>query len=256
MSLRERVAGGPRLLWLDYTDYAGTLLAGGRVPWLDVGALLAWQRKAQALLRSDVVALPVGAVAAAWLGAHPALAAAMAAKSRTVFALKALLADEALRSHMRELAEGLRAGFESAPLALVCAAPRAWAGHAYLQAHGRQAEIDDDAADSAAVQVADFLRVFGESGIDVLMIEESDGGAEEQPVLNVAAHYRWEVVRRDAEALRFDDIATPAIPETYWNGGAVQVPGNGGLQYARIPADAQPEAVLDRLARLRGEGHP
>lgn len=40
--------------------------------------------------------LPVGAVAAAWLEAYPALQSAMAAKRRAVFPLRTLLADDAL----------------------------------------------------------------------------------------------------------------------------------------------------------------
>ena len=39
--------------------------------------------------------LPVGAVAAAWLEAYPALQSAMAAKRRAVFPLRTLLADAA-----------------------------------------------------------------------------------------------------------------------------------------------------------------
>jgi len=85
-------------LWVESTAYAARLLADDQVPWLDVAGVVGWQRKAQGLLRSDVVTLPVAPVCAAWLAAHPALAKAMAAKSRVGFALKTLLADAANRA--------------------------------------------------------------------------------------------------------------------------------------------------------------
>lgn len=274
MTFLDQLAPGRRLLWLDYVDYAGALLAGGAVPWLDVGALLAWQRKAQALLRSDVVMLPVGTVCTAWLAAHEPLRTTMASKSRALFPLKTLLADNALRTHLAELAEGLRASFTETPLALVCPSPRRWFGEAYLQAHGEGIAVGEDAADSAAVLIADFLRLFGESGVDVLLLEEGPDSEPEsaaaiacyQPVLNVAAHYRWDVglsapLGRYAggeSGLAFVLAPRPlpgsttgiVVPAAYWDGAAPDLPAEG-LRYARIPAAAQPEAVLERLAQLR-----
>ncbi|MFP5307809.1 MAG: hypothetical protein ACLGI7_18560 [Gammaproteobacteria bacterium] len=249
MTFLDQLSPGRKLLWLDYTEYAGALLAGGTVPWLDVAALLAWQRKAQALLRSDVIGLPVGVVCAAWTGAHQALCAAMAAKARTLFPLKTLLADSGLCAHLVELAEGLRASFTETPLALVCPSPRRWAAQAYAQAHRETPDIDEDDADSAAVLIADFLRLFGESGVDVLLIEDACGGIEEQPMLNVAAHYRWEIARHMPQALSVGAVAAAVVPETYWSGNAEAA--IDGPRYARIPSDARPEAVLERLSLLR-----
>lgn len=267
-----------RPLWLDYGDYAGALLAGGQPPWLDVGAFVAWQRKAQGLLKSDVVGLPVASVVEAWLAARPGLREEMASKRRTVFALKTLLADEALRAHLVELVRGLRGCFADTPLALVCPSPRRWVAEAFRQAHGADAEVEvgDDEADSAAMYMADFLRSFGEAGIDVLLLRESADSepadaaavAVYQPVLNIAAHYRWEL-GLEAAAGRYAGgeaglgfvIAPSAlpgaragceVPAAFWSGG-VAPPDcpPGGLRHARIPADAQPETVLQRLGELR-----
>jgi hypothetical protein len=259
-------------LWLDYGDYAGALLAQGAVPWLDVSALVAWQRKAQGLLKSDVLQLPVATVCAAWLAANPPLREAMAAKKRTVFPLKTLLADEALRAHLVELAKGLRTCFAELPLALACPSPRHWVAEAFRQAHGdgEAVEVGDDETDSAAVYVADFLRSFGDAGVDVLLLQESldsepastEALALYQPVLNIAAHYRWSTVL-DAPAGRLSDatgfgflIAASAgggrrIPTEFWSGaGAPDCPPQG-FRHAAIPAAAQPESVLQRLAELR-----
>lgn len=273
-ALDDLLAQGKRL-WLDYAEYAGALLAGGKVPWLDVSALVAWQRKAQGLLQSDVLELPLGTAAAAWLEAHPALREAMRAKRRALFPLRTLLADEALRAHLVELAQGLRASFARLPLALACPSPKRWALEAYREAFGEDPEIEPEDVEDAAVYLADFLRSFGEVGVDLLLLRESaesepaDAAALEayRPVLNVAAHYRWETGLA-APAGRYAGggaglgfvIAPQAldgacagriVPEAYWRGEAAPPCPERGFRYAGVPADAQPEAVLQRLAALR-----
>jgi len=271
----DLLSGSRKPLWLDYSDYAGVLMNKGTVPWLDAAALIAWQRKAQGLLKSDVLAFPVAAVCAAWLDAYPDLRSAMGSKTRTVFAIKTLLADESLRAHLLELARGLRACFAELPLALVCPSPRRWTGLAYQQAHGAAAEVEDDDADSAAVYIADFLRSFGDVGIDVLLLQEADDGAATaaealalyQPVLNIAAHYRWAVGLfapagfKDGGSAGLNFVVAAAahpgvasgciVPADYWSGAAATDCPPAGFRYATIPADAQPESVLQRLAGLR-----
>ncbi|HSW14984.1 MAG TPA: hypothetical protein VLI06_19210 [Solimonas sp.] len=263
-----------KALWLDYTDYAAALLANGAVPWLDAGAAVAWQRKAQGLLKSDVITLPVAAVCAAWIDTHPALREAMAAKRRAVVPLKTLLADEGLRTQLVELAAGLRACFPSLPLALAVPSPREWVAQAYRQAHGSEVEVGEDEADSAAVYLADFLRAFGEAGVDALLLQESAASEPEvaealscyQPVLNVAAHYRWDVGlgapggRYAGGAAGLGFVVAPRalpgtragciVPEDFWTGAAPPDCPPHGFRYAVIPPGAQPEAVLQRLAVL------
>ena len=228
-------------LWLDYSDYAGALMSKGAVPWLDVAALIAWQRKAQGLLKSDVLALPLDAVCAAWLDARPDLRSAMGSKSRTVFAIRTLLADESLRTHLLELARGLRACFAELPLALVCPSPRLWTGLAFQQAHGTAAEVEGVAT------TAEALALY-------------------QPVLNIAAHYRWAVGLSAPAGFRdggsaglsfvVADAAIPGVasgcivPADYWSGAAAPLCPESGFRYATIPADAQPESVLQRLSGL------
>src|SRR5262249_9164480 len=148
------------------------LLANGNAPWLDTAAFVAWQRKSMGLLKPDVATLPLAPAIDAWLAANPALRAAMAAKSRIVFALKTLLADEPLRAHLVELARGLGAAVNQ-PLALVMPSPRAWIASAYRQAHGSDAEVSEDDVDSASVYIADFLRVFGDVRVDGLLLDDA-----------------------------------------------------------------------------------
>jgi hypothetical protein len=265
------LARKPQALWLDSHAYAARLLAGGDAPWLDTAAFVAWQRKAQGLLKPDVAVLPLAPAIDAWLGAHAPLRESMRAKSRTTYALKVLLADEPLRAHLVELARGLRAGVAGVPLALVTPTPRAWVAIAHAQAQGAQADVGDDDADSAAVYVADFLRAFGDAGIDALLLDEAVGYAPDaaglacyQSIVNLAAHYRWDVGLHLAAgaATTLPDgwtfaVAARALPgtasgvvvdEDFWSGA--DAPSAASFRYARIPADAPPERVLQRLAAL------
>ncbi len=278
----DALHGNGKLLWIDASAYAGKLLAGGRIPWLDVSAYVAWQRKAQGLLKADVIAVPLDAAIEAWLAAHPALVTSMAEKKRVLFPLKTLLADAGLRAHLVELVGGLRSSFAKTPLMLVLPSPRRWIAGAYAQASGNSDALDigADEIDSAAVYVADFLRAFGDSALDGLVLQEAREAAGSQPlqaaelewyqpVINVAAHYRWDLgLQVDGEgsalagatALGFV-IATAAVaglisgvvtPASYWSGGAAPPGSASGFRFAEIPADANPEQVLDRLAALRG----
>jgi hypothetical protein len=269
----ELLEAGERPLWLDATDYAGRLLANGAIPWFDLAAFIAWHGKAHALLRPDVVALPLAPLTAAWLAAHPALADAMKAKRRSVWPLKTLLADDAFRRHAEELLRALRASHEQLPLALVLPSPRHWLAGAYVAAHGAAPEAGEDEIDSAAMYLADFLRTFGNAGLDAILLEE-DARSEPrslaevgwyQPVLNVAAHFRWDAglhlpVAADypgGEA-GFDFIVAPrviagqasgVVPDSgFWQGEAVPA---ADFFLVRIPGDAEPETVLERLALLR-----
>ncbi|MGH8443694.1 MAG: hypothetical protein ACREVL_00445, partial [Solimonas sp.] len=88
-----------------------------------------------------------------------------------------------------------------------------------------------------------------------------------QPVLNVAAHYRWSVGlaapagRYAGTEAPLDFIVAPRtlpgryaaslVPSAFWSGGDAPDCPSGGFRYAGIPGDAQPETVLQRLAALR-----
>lgn len=267
--------GAGRALWLDYVDYAGALLAGGGIPWLDVTACAALLRKAQGLLGSDVTGLPLARVCDAWLAAHPGLLEAMGARSRAVYPLKTLLADDQLRSHCVELQQAVRGSVGGTVAALVVPSPRAWVQEAFRQGHGTTTEAGDDEADSAAAYIADFLRVFGEAGVDAVLLEETvdtepAAAADAQcyaAVLNVARHYRWDAGLR-VPAGRYAGgesgfavvIAPATLPgaasglalaDDFWTGSAVPAPVAGGFRYARIPPRSDPETVLERLALLR-----
>lgn len=278
-SLSERIAqAGRPLLWLDDFAYVERLLGGGKTPLLEGAEYVAFRRKATGLLRGELTVVPVAKIAAAWLAKNPALKEAMAAKKRAVAPLRTLLADEGLRANLVDTVRALRVAIAGLPLVLSLPSPRQWVGQAYQAAFDSEVEVGADEADSAAVYVAEFLRSFGEAGVDALLLEEAAGAepvdASEidwyQPVLNLAAHYRWDVGLRLPEAAKFagdvrgvNFVIAPrplngaasgvAVPSGFWGGADAPAAPAGGFRFVQIEADAVPEKVLERLAVLRGE---
>jgi hypothetical protein len=276
--VEQVAAAGKKLLWLDDTDYSAALLAGGAAPWLDASAYVAWRRKAQSLLKSNVIAVPVARICSAWLANDPELHTAIGAKSRANFPLKTLLAAAELRGHLTQIVEGMRSSFPGLPLALVCPTPRAWVRDAYACAFGDSAQIEvgEDEVDSATLHSADFLREFGGAGIDTVLLEES---VESEPaeaaqiewyrsVLNVGVHYRWDMGLRvpgkrfpgDSDA-HFAYVIGPravptgcfgrSIPAEFWRGETLKPAPTAQFQFSEIPGGSKPELVLERLAILR-----
>lgn len=267
-----------RLLWLDHQAYSARLLAGGRYPWLDTAACVAQLRQAHSLLRPDVLALPVADVALAWLAHDPALRQAMADKARRAHApLKELLASPGLRAQLQSLAVALRAAMADAVLALVLPSPRDGVAQALAEAGGHAgAEVDEDAVDAGASCMADFLRGFATAGVDAVLLRESVAWTSDQaalwlelyqPVANVAQHYGWAwglqlpqpCVLPAGPPERFL-IAPPhaghgllgaIVAADFWQSGQAPAQADKHFDFAEIPADANPETVLARLAQLR-----
>ncbi len=278
-ALLEQVANPARpFLWLDDAAYSERLFGGGRTNWFDTAEFVAYRRKAAGLLRPDVTALAVGTIAQAWVERAPELREAMAAKKRVIVPLRTLLADEDLRAKLVELVRGLRANFQN-PLALTMPSPRKWVSEACRLAFGPDAaaEVSGDDVDNAAVYIAEFLRTFSESRVDVVLLEEpADAepltpaqGAWYQPVINLAGHYRWDLglylpgnggISGEIPGIAFAIASSPVAgcvsgiitPAAFWAGEAPPAVPRGGFRFAQIPADSVPERVLERLAVLRG----
>ena len=199
-TIRELSQGTKPGVWLDFYDYGARLLANGDIPWLDQANFSAFFGKAQALLKSGVVSLPVERVTDALLTAHPSVRDEMRAKSRTSYPLRRLLEQALLRETVAGLLAPLRAANADRPLVLAVPSPRRWLALAYEQAHGRPLDPaiagNGDEIGGAAMFVADFLGAFSESGVDAVLLAETPGIAaldEQQiswygPVLNKAHH--------------------------------------------------------------------
>lgn len=214
-------------LHLDWIDYAERLLGGGAVDWTapdDVAQLIL---KAQALMPSDLVALPLdrmlfaagqpGSSARGFHGAAPLrdLLADPVSRERALASVRMLAA-------LPMLALGLPAPIEAAALASRLAGVE-------------PDEPDEDLVDDAAVYIADFLRLFaGEAVAAVVLTEQRPRGHWREfyaPIAKVATGYGW----------RF---AVQGHDSPLWE----------GIRSEHIPVDGEPEAVLARIRQLRLEG--
>lgn len=267
---RYDAGNGAHLLWIDAQDYASQLLCNGRPPWTDAAAALAHLNKVQGLIRSDVVVLPVDAIVAAWLELHVELREAMASKTRLLSPLKTLLSDAALRTHLNQIAQGLRASHRELPLVLSLPSPRHWPALAYAQAFSDATlpRVEADDADAASVYIADFLRGFGDIEIDGLLLHESvhsvPAGDEDLAcygaVTNVARYYRWALVLQQPQSGDYDASSIDLLLTPQPQRGAMRELRSVTLdatvaqqgRHVLIPAHGlSPESVLDRLAALR-----
>lgn len=258
-------------VWVEGLDYTAKLLAGGKPPWLDADACAQWLNKGQGLLKSASRVVPVEPVIRAWVDANAGLATDMDAKSRSIYPLKVLLGDAGLRGHLQHILRALGGG--QAPLTLAVPSPRAMLGLAQELA-GRDTNTDTDSVDSAAMYVADWLREVAEGGadIDVILLCEAANDLPHSDddlglygsVYNVAEHRQWQVGvhwpgnaqgQHDALAFAIADNATPGgglrLTGGQWSAGERPDLGDAAFYAVRIPADDDPETVLQRLDSLR-----
>jgi hypothetical protein len=256
------------LVWLDDTAYCGRLLAGGRIPWLDVTSLIGWRVKACQLLQSSVAVLDARTLANACLEARSGSGDASTQKRGPLAPLADLLESD-FRLHVRDVLQGLRRSVE-APLALVVPSPRAWPVLTNPSHFVELWSIGEDDTDQASMLIAAFLRNFGDCGVDILLLVDDPVQSalkdEEidwyQSVISVGHYYRWDVGLWTpfpaADTGDLDFVIAPAgglgviVDETFWhsNAAAPTLPA-GGFRYGRIPADAVPERTLLRLTELR-----
>jgi len=264
-------------VWLDSLGYSQRVILGGaEIPWLRPAEFLNFHRQAHSLLRPSVATLQVGAFYETWLVARPEALQSMAGKKRLGFALKQLLADEEPRRLVCELLRVLRSAYSSTPLVVSIPSPRRWAASIHKRANRIETvAISEDDVESASMYVADWLRSFAESSIDGLLLEEERGDGQAsaqalaayQPVINAAKYYRWalgvlsqgtghapgplegidfRITDADCEA----GITGRVIPDSFWAGENPPV-FRKGFYYLKVPEDALPERVLERLALLR-----
>ena len=236
---------------------------------------------------SDAVLADVADVFAQRATADQALRAAMAARSRPGYALRTLLGDERARADAADAVGALAATKGAVPLVLTVPAPGRWLAAAAAQAHPGAAPPEAGQAETAAMYSADFLRTFGDAGVDGLLLDEGPVPAGQltdpeayRPVLNVAEHYGWPVLIRTEAAAAWPHGPVPGV--ALWIGSSESAPapapaaaaaGSGApgrwgivagpdfwadadppadadLVLAQIPAQADPEAVMKRVRAL------
>lgn len=190
------------MLHLDWLDYAERLL--GPADWTDAASVAALYARAQALLPSDLLVLPVARIAAAHIVARPALRTTIAGKPAAAQPLRALLADGGLREMIAAAMTRLQP--IAAVVALGLPAPAEFARAVAVAAGLPAPPADDDLADDAAVYTADFLRAFKAVPLGALVLDADAFPEFDAPIVRIADHYGWQLLREGIYA----SIVVPA----------------------------------------------
>jgi hypothetical protein len=248
-------------LILDHASYGSTrILRGAPVPWSQPVECQSYFGQAQGLLRPDTTLVDIGAAYDQQLASRPELVAAMGARSRIGYALKTLLAEDDLAASAVRLVEVLGETSRQ-PLVLQVPAPLRWLALAQTVAGNSDlAAIEPDHGESASMYLADWLRRFEQLPVTLLLLDGrrhdhpalsglvTEDLAAYTPVANAVEHYRWGLALRTDDALDFHDGDPGAVvPLSFWTDG---VAPHGRALFAEVPADAEPELVLARLAHL------
>lgn len=262
-SLKSLIAspasGRTRPVLIDHTDYATAVIRQGQpIPWADLAALTGHQGQVHALLDPDATWLDVGAVQGAHLVADPELVAAMGARSRTGYALRTLLADEDGVAGVQRTAKTL-ADAARRPLVLSLPSPARWLGRAHGVAGTGLDEIDPDRADMASTYIAEWLGKLSELPVALVLLDararvgdpiaQPESVSDYSAITNIASHLDWVVALRTDDQVETSDSTTISLlPEGFWSDDD-EIPAGDAL-LTGIPASAQPERVLEKLARL------
>lgn len=255
-------SGRPRPVLLDHDDYATAVIRqGAPIPWTDLASLTGHIGRVHALLDPDATWIDIGALYDAHLAANSELATAMGARSRTGFPLRTLLADEDGVARVVRTG-GTLADTTRRPLVLAPPSPARWLARAHVAAGRKLDSVDDVAADTASMYLAEWLGRLGTLPVALVLLDAraapGDGPVETpeslsaySAITNVAEHFGWTVAIRHDQRIEVSGGAPDVglVPEAFWLGGA-PLPG-GAVLLATIPASAPPEQVLDRLARTR-----
>ena len=275
-------SGRSQATWFDSLAYCQAKLLSGRgVPWDSPGEVTAFFGKAQGMFRSDALLVDLGDLLAWRVADDDSLRAAMAARSRPGYALRTLLGDEHARTVAAEAMTAVAASAGALPVVLSVPSPARWLAVAAAQA-GAGADPgagppDPDRAETAAMYTADFLRTFAGRGVDGLLLDEGPVAAGDlihpeayRPVLNVADHYGWPALigAPNAPAWPLGEVTGVAAwlgsgPNTpgqaagrwgivagagFWDGA--DPPATADLVLAAVPADADPDTVMQRVRAL------
>jgi hypothetical protein len=276
-SLEDPPSGRTTPVWFDSLSYCREkLLSGAPLPWSSPGDLSAFFAKAQGMFRSDALLVNLLDLYAQRVAQDEALPAAMAARTRPAFALRTLLADESARAVAQDAMTAVGSTDSTTPVVLSVPSPARWLEIASDQAGAPTATPTDTAhVETAAMYVADLLRIFAEKRVDGLLLDEGSTSEESlvdvesyRPVLNVAGNYGWPVWLRSDGAPCWPDgeiagvagwlgLSGPTRAVGRW--GVVLPAGSGldsgplpatdgGAVLAVVPADGDPELVM-RWAR-------
>jgi hypothetical protein len=269
-SLQAPPSGRQRPVWFDNLAYCrDKLLAGRPVPWDSPGDLVGFFGKAQGMFFSDALLVDLADLYGQ-ITDDDRLRAAMAARSRPGYPLRVLLGDETARGRAEQAVAALTAS-ATVPVLLTLPSPARWLATTAEQAGKAAGPPDADQADSAAMYVADLLRIFATARVGGLLLDEGSTRAHDlvdpqayAPVLNLTDHYGWPLFVRTDAAPAWPQGAVPGVtgwvgsappqfPAPYW-GLVAEEDGwssaEGDLVLAVVAAAGDPETVMRGVRAL------
>ncbi|OUM87291.1 MAG: hypothetical protein BAA01_09910 [Bacillus thermozeamaize] len=283
--------GGSGRIWLDYLDYAQRLfMREEQEIWLDAARFLSVFSQGQQLLQSDVLSVPLMPFFTSWVRNHQEQGKEWHGKKAT-FVLRKVMALEEPKEILSEVLTGMNSLFPATPIVLYVDAPRKWVKQMraldFLQLkdvqYGGEVSVDDQ--DAVAMILADGLRAFAGQPVTGVVLRETEPPAVVaeyvtlyQPIWNLADHYKWlkgiqlpstpdmqwslgdmvhfalfpEATLEQVAAASSEGMPVGGgLNSAFWTSDVEPVPSGVPLTFGSIPADAEPERVLERLSRLR-----
>lgn len=275
--LLDRIASSAKnnepLVWLDADEYGSRVINNGKpFPWTNPTEFVSKYTQLQSLLKPGVAPVNLGQFLKTWLDANSGVLSEMSGKNRIRYAIRKLLGMQPPRSVIREIVSALCQSV-SQPVVLVFPENGELINWANQRANNAPAaEITDIDVDTVSVYLADFMRTF--SGLDVagVLVRLPEGTALNpellelySPLVNVAKHYHWAFgvqvnnlteLNDSEEQVAFvignhADANGKVLGDIFWDTGDRESSGDG-FYYSEVPAELEPELVLERLACLRG----
>ncbi|TFD08483.1 hypothetical protein E3T35_17625 [Cryobacterium sp. TMT1-2-2] len=256
--LAAPASGRRRAVALDSHDYAQSVFLQGKpVPWQEPMAFANFFGQVQGVLKSDLALLSLDRFYEQRVAADPKLQAAMGAKSRTGFALRALLNDAETTAFVVELAT-VFSQTQRVPVVLQIPSPMQWLARTHpFSGSDDVSGLDADNAENASMYVADWLRGFAALPLMAVLLDDRGPALEPvplstySPITNVTDHYRWALGQRhdDRVELHGSPLTGAVIGADFWSSDAGTLP-DGDFLVGEVPQHAVPERVLSRITAL------
>ena len=272
-NLREWLDGDrERLVWLEFDDYAHRVFANASPDWLSVAnVFVSGVGQAFGVVPSEVLSIdilpPYRAASEELCGGAPEI-------------IQAMLGSAVAQQFVGEVIDAFAHRFgDNVDLVLKIPSPGQ-----LLRDVGLASSPSFDELDDIGIALSDVLRKFSEKPIAGVLIATTQPITEEEAealesVVGAARHYGWQVsmsfdglgtLPLGLADIRFDllllpeassaDItadSSPSIPlggglgNTYWQPGVPPEPAaRRALLYGTIPADSEPEVIVERVRDL------
>jgi hypothetical protein len=263
-------------VWVSAWEYGLKLLnKNNDIDWSDIGKVVSYHRQLQGLVNSEVITIQVDEFYKYYQANTGSLKNSMKEKRRLGYPLRTLLAEPNAKKVLQEIVSALCDCYPNQPVVLELPSPKQWMALAYCYAHDyNHIEVSWEDAESASMYIADFLRTFSDCKLSAIMLKdvEFQGAGSDaqvaayQPVINIAEHYRWQIVLDGCShgytpspstgitfslGSVFSESSGVKLSEAQWKSNNVPDFSGNGFLFVEIPEDSVPEEVLEELTRLR-----